>query len=71
MKPICILIYPSTSRYIFDPRWKEGLAWIESYEGVEALFVVRNENGTMSVRMSSGFAETTRLERVPEPTTPS
>ena len=37
----------------------EGMAWVESMEGVETMFLIRNQNGEISERFSSGFKDAT------------
>jgi len=52
----------ATATYVLGP--EDGLALIEAWDGVEALFVVRQEDGRFVHKMSSGFLEATGF-RVP------
>jgi thiamine biosynthesis lipoprotein len=47
----------ATALFVMGPA--EGLAWIEQRPGLEALFLVRDEEGSISERFSSGFIGST------------
>ncbi|HEY5653528.1 MAG TPA: FAD:protein FMN transferase [Pontiella sp.] len=44
---------------------KDGSTWIENVSGVEAMFLLRDENGEISEKFSSGFVAVTGYNRRP------
>jgi len=38
---------------------EEGISWVETMEDVEAMILIRRENGEISERFSSGFVKAT------------
>lgn len=47
----------ATALFVMGP--EDGMAWVESMDGVETMFLIRDENGKISERFSSGFKAAT------------